>query len=128
MAGRVRSREDDWGSSGLPSATGTGSSEPSAKFHSRHADVNLAIVRPEELPAVAPEKPKCTNPIYKTSNTTYGSNADQALPNHAYHGKSGRFTSEFPAGTTATSAGLNTALSKSRVGPNPQFGRTPMDN
>eukprot|EP01006_Ploeotia_vitrea_P004140 TRINITY_DN113930_c0_g1_i1.p1 TRINITY_DN113930_c0_g1~~TRINITY_DN113930_c0_g1_i1.p1 ORF type:complete len:141 (+),score=12.90 TRINITY_DN113930_c0_g1_i1:48-425(+) len=122
MAGRVRTRADDWGSAKSSMIGGGGT------FTAKRNDpYGMNDLDPATLPA-PPEK-RTPNPMYKTSSQEYGANAEQAVPPapHQWHGKAGRFTENFSGGMVC-SAGLNTKMDKSRVGGNPQFGQDAYGN
>eukprot|EP01010_Urceolus_cornutus_P001935 NODE_2512_length_523_cov_22.542194_g1995_i0.p2 GENE.NODE_2512_length_523_cov_22.542194_g1995_i0~~NODE_2512_length_523_cov_22.542194_g1995_i0.p2 ORF type:complete len:135 (+),score=30.23 NODE_2512_length_523_cov_22.542194_g1995_i0:56-406(+) len=112
MAGRIRSKADDWGGQSQPRKVST---------MTRRTDF-----APVELPPIPEAKsvgPR--NPMYQTSNSKYGVNTDRVAAHPAEFGKQGRFTKEYI--TPCKPSGFNTALDRSRVGPTPQFGRDPYD-
>eukprot|EP00999_Lentomonas_sp_LEN2_P001112 NODE_2117_length_649_cov_58.272031_g2067_i0.p1 GENE.NODE_2117_length_649_cov_58.272031_g2067_i0~~NODE_2117_length_649_cov_58.272031_g2067_i0.p1 ORF type:complete len:127 (-),score=15.50 NODE_2117_length_649_cov_58.272031_g2067_i0:184-564(-) len=117
MAGRVRSRADDWASS---SGIGIGGGQGKGHFHTRQ-EINLDTA--DELPEL-PDTKKTTkpaNPTYRTTNSAYGMDAELMQPHSIFAGRKGKFTDEHAGAPQRTSC-MNTSLDKAPIGRNPQFG------
>eukprot|EP00906_Rhabdomonas_costata_P033414 RCo047100 len=116
----VRTRADDTsGASVLGGGKGKG------HFPAR-STVNLALMRPEDLPSLPEATKKPVHPTYKTTSSAIGAKVERAQVPYEWHGTQNAFTRAFPP--PGRDSSLSLVKDRSRVLPDPQFGANPFES